>query len=904
MTTERGPEAVPPESDERLLEAQGERLLAQLPVGVFRVGRDGRYTYVSDRWCEITGVSRDRVLGEPWGEAVHPADRKSVTAAVQRGLAGGEPLHVEYRCPAVNGATVWVLCQAQPDRDAEGRLVGGVGAITVITERKQVEEQLRSSEERFRRLTERVQDLLWRATAHGVLDYVSPAAERLYGVPADQLVGSRFGGMMSDESREQAERLFAATESGELDEARFVFEGKSAGGETRYFEVNAVAVRDAAGVLQCVEGVTRDITERARTELALRESEAKWRTMTEASPDYIFLLDHHGVIRWINRAVSTPRDQLLGAPLRGYLASECAADLEACLARVRASGKPDRCTLVHAAPTGSRRYFDARVGLMRFGQSEDEPQFVINATDISDRRNEQATQARLAAAIEQAAEIVVTTDVAGDVTYVNPAFTTATGYAAEEIVGENLSLLKGGQQDDGFYRELWSTVRSGKRWSGRFTNANKDGARYVEDAVISPVFDDGGHVVSFVKVARDVTEELEREVKVRHMQKMEALGTLTSGIAHDFNNLLSPIVGYTELALQDLPRDSATREDMLEVRIAARRATELVRQILALTRKSDVERRPLRISPLLDEVVKLLRAGLPATIEIRVRPSSSRAVVMADPTQVHQIAMNLCTNAAQAMPDGGVLELWLDETLLFNLVGPHGDLREGWYLRLFVRDTGNGMVPELAERIFDPYFTTKGAGEGTGLGLAIVLAAVKELGGGITVESAVGEGTTFCVHFPIHETARVVVEELDEAPPHGTESILLVDDEESVRVVTTKALAAMGYDVTAVASGAQVVATILAAPKRYALLLSDLTMPHMNGLQLAREVRAMGVDVPILLWSGYSEELPPEALADLGIAELLTKPLSVGRLGRTVRAMIDKPVVAKSRAGQEASRRS
>jgi PAS domain S-box-containing protein len=407
----------------------------------------------------------------------------------------------------------------------------------------------------------------------------------------------------------------------------------------------------------------------------------------------------------------------------------------------------------------------------------------------------------------------------------------------------------------------------------------------------SPVYDDAGRIVSAVEIAEDITERLSMEEQLRQAQKMESLGTLAGGIAHDFNNILSAILGYAELALAEAAGDAQLGEYLRGIHKAGDRATDLVRQILTFSRRGTTELKPLKIDLIIKEALKLLRSTLPSTISIVQRVSPDLDAILADPTQIHQIIMNLCTNASHAMtPAGGRLTVTLEQKELgTDFFRRFVDAQPGSYLQLCVSDTGCGMTPEIMAAIFDPYFTTKDLGEGTGLGLAVVHGIVKEYGGDIRVRSKPGQGTTFELYFPtIQETS--TRPHADKAPhlPGGNEHILVVDDEPSILKVTEQLLRKLGYRVTTAPDGKPALERFSNDPSAFDLVITDITMPHMTGDRLAKAILELRPDIPVILCTGYSRLIDEAQAESIGIAALMIKPVGKTALAVELRRLLDQ----------------
>jgi signal transduction histidine kinase/CheY-like chemotaxis protein len=383
------------------------------------------------------------------------------------------------------------------------------------------------------------------------------------------------------------------------------------------------------------------------------------------------------------------------------------------------------------------------------------------------------------------------------------------------------------------------------------------------------------------------TEMVERQrlaEELRQGQKMEAVGRLAGGVAHDFNNILAAIIGYTELATLNMPASSPAWHQLQEVLRACQRAKALVQQILTFSRRTEQAYTPVQLSPLVEEALALLRASLPSTIEIRQHITPDVGAVLADPSQLHQVIINLCANAEYAMrQSGGVLEVCLEAVEVdAMLAAQHPTLRLGPHVRLTVRDTGQGMPPEVVQRIYDPFFTTKAAGEGTGIGLSVVHGIVVNHGGTITVESQVGQGTTFTIYLPRIAWDMAAEGQADETVPHGQGRLLFVDDEPALVRLGYSVLTQLGYDVAAYTSSAEALADFQAAPQRFDLVITDYTMPQMTGDVLTCALRRLRPDIPIILETGFSQTIDAEQAAALGINAFLLKPWTVRELARTI----------------------
>jgi PAS domain S-box-containing protein len=667
-------------------------------------------------------------------------------------------------------------------------------------------------------------------------------------------------------------------------------------GSYRSILTRAEAILDDAGRPYRMLGCHIDLTDHKRTERELRESESEYRNLVEGVNSVIMRMDTQGRILFMNKFgqefFGYTQEELLGKSVLGTIVPETdtgGRDLALMAADVLQYPEQHQNNENENMRKNGER---VRLAWTNRAIRDADGNFVeicCVGNDVTAHRRAEAKLAQLATAMEQAAEAIIVTDTDGNITYVNSAFESIAGYTREEALGRNPRFLKSGKQDSKFYEELWGTLLSGQTWQGHFVNIKKDGTLYEEDATVSPVVNEKGQTVNYVAVKRDVTEKALLERRLRQAQKLEAIGALAGGIAHDFNNVLAAIIGYGEIALDEAPEGTSLREDLDHVLVAAARAKELVRQILTFSRDGERERRALHPALIVKEALKLLRPSLPITIEIEENVASNPGMVLADATELHQVVMNLCTNAYHAMREaGGRLTIAVDPFLVTeDYAQTNPELETGQHVRLTVSDTGCGMDQETLDRIFDPFFTTKPEGEGTGLGLATVHGIISSCGGSISVYSEPGQGTTFHVYLPcLEETAPAQPDE-ESTPPDGYERVLVVDDEEDLVRFTVTSLRSLGYDAEGLTDSEEALRRMRAEPNAFDLLLTDHTMTRLTGLELAAEVLRIRHDLPVVMRCGVVDKTVFEKARAVGVYDVLEKPAGRRRIASTIRQALD-----------------
>jgi PAS domain S-box-containing protein len=501
----------------------------------------------------------------------------------------------------------------------------------------------------------------------------------------------------------------------------------------------------------------------------------------------------------------------------------------------------------------------------------------------------------LASVIEQAKECILLIDSKGVIQYVNPAVTTINGRSPLDMIGYNINTMLCREPERQLYDAILKASFQEEHLADLFQYKHDNGVVLELDVITWSVSDSIGNIISHVALIRDVSYEMQLESQLRRAQRMEAIGTLAGGIAHDFNNTLASVITCTEMALEESQEGSTLRELLDVVLKSGLRGKNLVKQILTFSRQGEQKRQEVPVDLVVSECLKLLRATLMPTIEIRLHIDKNIGLVFADPTQIQQIVMNLCTNAVHAMRSQahGEMDIWLDNVDIDSFTGTNFvSLPPGHYLCLTVRDNGHGMDEKTIDRIFDPFFSTKGQSEGTGLGLSVIHGIVSNHGGSITVESKPGQGSQFKVYLPSLDTCTNVTTDTPSTTiMSGVECILLVDDEEDLVFGTERMLKQLGYKVFARTDPLAALQLFSSAPEKFDLIITDQAMPHMNGTELARELTRIRPDIPVILCTGY-DTISSGDTDDIGetaefISELALKPLIRGEIASMIRRVLD-----------------
>jgi PAS domain S-box-containing protein len=897
-----------------------------LPDATMVIDRDKKVIAWNRAIEEMTGVTKKEMIGKGDHAYTVPfyGDRRShlldlidapdeeLESRYQHITKKGGTLSAETYVPCVYGGQgAYVFATCAPLFDAHGNRVGAIESIRDVTEPRQAQAALRQSEEKYRELVENANSIILRMDSVGKVTFFNEFAQGFFGYSEEEIVGKNVVGTIVPPVESTTGRdLRLMVEDIAVNPDRYasnINENMRRGGERVWIAWTNKPIRSENGRVTETLCVGNDITERKQAEEALKRANILLFTQNETSIDGIMAVDENDTIISSNQRFAdmwgisreVVEAQVNALVLRSV--SDKVIDPRAFLHRVDyLNAHRDETSLEEIALKDGRTF--ERYSAPMNGTDGRYYGRVSYFRDITERKlMEEAVaeaEAKYRGIFENALMGIFQSTPEGRLLSLNMAFARILGYdCPEEVLNSVSDISRQIYVNPDRRSELLRLIEENEMvqdFEVQFFKKDKSSAWITLN--MRAVRDANGKIIHMDGIAEDITESKRLASQLNQAQKMEAIGTLAGGIAHDFNNMLMPIIGYCELSLNAVPQGSRLHHNIEQILLSGNRARDLVKQILTFSRKREQERRPVQVSLLVKETLKLLRSSLPSTIEIRkdIDAGAIDGTTMADPTQIHQVLMNLCTNAAHAMGNkGGVLSISL-KGVDINSAAISGlpDLAPGSYLKLSVADTGHGMDEAVRQRIFDPYFTTKGPSKGTGLGLSLVYGIITSLSGGIAVFSVPGQGTTFDVYFPRTKTLQAPMVEALEPLPTGKGLILVVDDEQSIVDMLKQMLESLGYDVAARYSSSDALQAFGSRADSFDLVISDMTMPNMTGIVLAREILKIRPDTPIILCTGFSEGVDENRAKLLGIKEFLMKPVALRDLATTVKKILfqGKPI--------------
>jgi two-component system cell cycle sensor histidine kinase/response regulator CckA len=889
---------------QQALQATNERLrhlVAHSPVVIYSLKVDGETAIpllVSENITRIVGYTPDEVLQpEWWAQQLHPEDRDRAIAAIGETITEGF-CRIEYRIRHRDGSYRWIEDHARVIRDAAGKPFELTGVWTDTTDRRAAETKLRLSEASLAAAQRLAHLGSWEMDLVNIRDLAACPTRwsdelcRIFGeVPGQtQPSNQRRIARVHPDDRDRIRLLTTELlESGASYAATYRITRPD--GEERTVHERAEFV--PGGRVPRIMGSVQDVTRHARAEEARRQSEERFTRMFRYNPTAMACTDaDHGRLLDVNdRFLETfgyTREEVLGRTTREL---DLWADLglrEMILAQVAADGMLREVECRLRTKTGQIRVVSLWMEVLQFGEH---PTYLWALSDITERKKYEDELRLQSCVLEKMAEGVNATDAGGRIIFSNPALDAMLGYERGTLVGRHVSELNDlpPAESQAFVMGVMEQLKRTGSWSGEITNRAKDGKRLLTRVRITLV-EILGQQCS-VTVREDITDKRKLESQLLRAQRMESLGRLAGGIAHDMNNILAPItMAVPMLRTGFAPQQGEHLLNTIEA--SAHRGAQLVRQLLYFGRGVDGENIPIRVRDVVRELEGMLVEMFPRNIEILTNVAGDTWPVRGDPTQLHQVLLNLCVNSRDAMPEGGTLRLTVKNVMIAEDCARHSpDARPGPHVQITVTDSGTGIPPQHMDKLFDPFFTTKDVGKGTGLGLATVAGIVKRHGGFVGVQSETGKGTTFDVHLPAAplaaDQARTARAEL---PPRGRDQlILVVDDEPNIRSIARDVLVRRGYRVLTASNGREAVAIVEAQASELKLVITDIDMPVMDGFGLIGLLRSRHPALKVVVSTGIQSTLRAgrqDELKKLGVETVMQKPYSPEEIFRAVHGMI------------------
>lgn len=863
-------------------------ILDSSPHAIFVKDLKGRFIQCNQAFAQHLGRGREQILGHT-SEDLFPGDTAAAFQAQDlQALVSPHGIDVEVNLPKGDGEGTYSIHKF-PLRDPLGNIHAIFGFVTDITERRRVQAALESSEEKFRQLAENISEVFWMTNPEKTqLLYVSPAYESIWGRTCESLMRSPqdwLDAVYPADRQRVAEAAFSKQTQRAYDE---IYRIVRPDGSIRWVRDRAFPLRDAKGEVYRLVGVAADITELKQIQLELSRREEQYHGVFSAVTEGLIIRSWDETIVEVNPAfcqmLGYSREELLRLKTEDYIAPDTLPLFKFYLETIR-QGRPCRYEGCMRRKDGSLIAVEANGTMLQY---DGRPHQLGVIRDITLRKQAEDAVRRSAAefriVFENAPIGVALVGADGHPIRCNRAVTELLGYSDEELQGMAFSQFTHPEDvaaDVALYRELMEGKRERYQIEKRFVR--KGGGVVSARLTVSMVLGPDGEAQYAIAMVEDVTERKLLEEQFLRAQRMEAIGALAAGIAHDLNNILAPMLLAAALLKSKLaePRDQ-TMAGIIET--GAQRGAAIIRQLLMFSRGAEGARINLQAGHLLSEMLHIVRETFPRNIQVELNAAADLWNVSADATQLHQVLINLCVNARDAMPGGGKLSLRAENIRLTEEnSGVHPLARPGAYVVLTVADTGHGIPRDIVDRIFDPFFTTKPLGQGTGLGLSTVMGIVKSHGGFLTVASEPGEGTEFRVYLPAIDAPEPVRGPVIASAPGGhDELILLVDDEASIREATREVLERNRYRVVAAGNGEEGLQRFLEHREAVQLILTDMMMPVMGGLDLVRSIRILEPNVKIVATSGLDTPDWRSELAALGVREILPKPFEPAELLQTL----------------------
>ncbi|NOQ67406.1 MAG: PAS domain S-box protein [Desulfobacterales bacterium] len=870
-------------------------LFDSILFGVQEIDSRGTIQYSNAGDHRIHGYEKGELVGRSVLDFFETKAEKEQLVNYFQNLVQEQPVPTPWfsRDKRKDGEFVDVRIDWNYKRDQDGKVVGFISLVTDITEKMKLQKDLQESQTKFQSIFEHSPLAIMCTDENGTITTCNDRAVKLFGAPREKLIGFSYKNIKNKDMGNAIATVLTGKKS------RFEGEYLTVTGDVltdmrANFSPSFNSDNEVSGVI----GIFEDISESKKVERDLKESEEKYSKIFNSEIDAISIFDAE------TREIIDCNEAFL--KLYGYSraevlqlkADDISAEPEKTASSIKNSAMKGDTRIRrrrHKKKDGTRIIVDIASGpFMLHGRKVMFARLHDITKHVRDEEALHESEERFRIAFLTSPDSININKMDGTYVEINKGFAELTGYSREDVIGK--SSIDINIWDD---QEDRKTLVEGLQKSSRFENMEaqfrmKDGSLKTGLLSASVIQLHGEpHILSITKdisASKKVEREKEKlEAQLRQVYKMEAIGTMAGGIAHDFNNILTVILGNADLARYVNKDDGPAKAYIDRILEAADRAKEMVRQILAFSRKAKQDLVPIKPNMVFTETLTLLRSTIPSTIEIRQNFSPECRTIKADPTQLNQIMMNLSTNAVYAMDENGLLDVSLQEVELSEKDTKYKKhLKPGPYAMLTVTDTGKGMSNEVMERIFDPFFTTKKFGEGTGMGLSVVHGIVESHGGMISAESTPGKGTTFRLYFPIIDETAEQVNKTSPVHYKGNERILLIDDEESLVEIGAEILGLLGYRVTAKTNSLEAFEAFKTNPDNFDLVITDQTMPNMSGTELAVELLKIRSDISIVLCTGYSSKISDDMIKEIGIADYFMKPFDAEQLALIVRKTLDR----------------
>ncbi|MFH2048689.1 MAG: PAS domain S-box protein [bacterium] len=868
--------------------------LENIPDVVVIYDTDFTIRFINEATRQLTGYPISHFLGKKTIELWSPEFNQTYFPILKATLTTGEVHTIETELTLPDESYRFIHITCVPLKDKEGNVREIMSIIHDLSESKIASEAVYLSEKKYHLLADNMTGCIWKTDMDLTFTYVNSAITKIMGYTPEEWVGSALI-EHCDERQFVILREIVEEELQKIpDSESFVFEAELIGknGLLVPLSVTARILLDENNNPIGLQGITLDISDRKQAERALVESEERFRNIAESMADWIWEIDASGIYTYaspnVEMILGFRADEVVGKTPFDFMTPDEIERLGNQFKKICENKEPIKdlenwnitkdglrvCLLTSGIPM-----LDNKGNLLGYRGVD---------KDITEKKKAEEINARLTRAMEQTIETIIVTDDKGRIQFVNQAFEKTTGYMADEVIGKKPGLLKSGHHDDLFYKKMWADISSGNEWSGEIINKKKDGTLFTEHASISPVFDSHGKIVNYVAAKNDITEIKRLQALESRAERLETAGTIAGQVAHDFNNLLAPLMVYPEMIKNKLPDGHPALHYLEQIEKAAKMMTNINQDLLTMGRRGHYNLEVLNLNTIVENAVAGMGL-LPETLVIETELSDNLMNIMGGSAQLNRMISNMLYNAKDAVQDVGILTIKTENSYIDQITGTYGRILKGEYVKLTISDTGCGIPPDIVHKIFDPFFSSKTTDKkrGSGLGMSVVHAVIHDHNGFIDLSTVIGEGTSFYIYFPI--TRKSNKNQLTEEIQGGNEKILIIDDDEIQREVSTVLLSNLGYEVNSVDCGEKAIDYLRENPQD--LLVLDMIMPGgLDGVETYRLVLEITPMQKAIIISGFSETDQILEIQKLGAGAFVKKPVTKAIIADAVREELDRKV--------------